>query len=122
MFWKKKQDPIVVLAEVLAREANQKDLLGMSTPKNPTVDQVIIDAAKLMEYGFSSDYKVFAKEAWSRVLVELDKILDERTPADQVNNARGALRATLDLLRLSYQARITKESLEKEHKNVPSVR
>lgn len=112
--FRKEVDPIAVLAELLSKQNNQKDFLGVSPTSMPGSDELLSDAAKLVKYSFSDDYKVFAKEAWARVLLELDKVLDPRTPVDQLQNSRGALRATLDLLRLSYQARFTKENLERE--------
>jgi hypothetical protein len=102
------------LAELLTKERNQEDFLGVSPTAMPQANEMLSDAANLLKYSYSDDYKVFAKEAWARVLLELDKVLDPKTPVDQIQNSRGALRATLDLLRLSYQARFTKEQLEKE--------
>jgi hypothetical protein len=125
MFWNKKKevDPVTVLAELLSKQKNQEDFLGVSPSAMPQPNELLSDAAKLLKYSYSDDYKVFAKEAWARVLMELDKVLDPRTPVDQLQNARGALRATLDLLRLSYQARFTKENLDRENQqSVPLAR
>jgi hypothetical protein len=113
-FFKREPDPIVVLAELLNRKNNREDLLGVSPVGMPQPNDILRDSARILQYSLSDDYKTFANEAWARVITELDKIIDPRTSVDQIQNARGALRATLDLLRLSYQARFTKEKLESE--------
>jgi hypothetical protein len=112
--FKREPDSITVLAELLNKKHNREDLLGGSPRGMPQPSDLLRDSARILQYANSEDYKTFANEAWARVITELDKILDPRTSIDQIQNARGALRATLDLLRLSYQARFTKEKLESE--------
>lgn len=124
MWFKQKKaevDPGVVLAELLSKRNNQEDLLGVSNTHLPSPQELMTDATRLLKYSHDADYQVFAKEAWARVITELDKILDPRTSVDQIQNSRGALRATLDLLRLSYQARFAKEGLEKEQSQNASL-
>ena len=112
--FKREPDPVAVLAELLSKKHNREDLLGVSPVGMPQSNDLQRDAARILQYSLSDDYKTFANEAWARVITELDTILNPRTSIDQIQNARGALRATLDLLRLSYQARFAKERLESE--------
>lgn len=114
MFWKKKSPYTKQLAEILAQLGNRESLLGVQKPIIPTPDDIRKDAAKLYRYSQSSDYKQFADEAWSRVIGHLDKILDERSSQETRVHNCGAMKATLDLLRLSYQARELMDQLDSE--------
>jgi hypothetical protein len=120
MFWNKKKpikpevNPVSILAELLSKSRNQEDFLGVSKTYMPTPEQLLSDSAKYLQYTQSDDYMVFAKEAWSRVIVELETVFNPNATTDQVHNARGAVRAILDLLGLSYKVRSNKERMEKE--------
>lgn len=103
------------LAHILAEVNNREELLGMKAPIIPTPDGIKVDAAKILKYTDSNGYKKYAEEAWARIIEGLDKILDERSNDAQRQYHCGAVRATLDLLRLSYQARLVIETWDKEH-------
>jgi hypothetical protein len=128
MFWQKKKEqpesvePIKVLAELLSKSRNQEDFLGVGKTYMPTPEQLMSDSAKYLQYVKSDDYAVFAKEAWSRVIVELTTVFDPNATTDQVHNARGAVRAIIDLLGLSYKVRSNMERMEKEQQNVSLTR
>lgn len=110
------------LADLLSKPTLQEEFLGVAETRLPTPEKMIADAARLQQYAKSESYTVFAKEAWARSLGHLDKILDSKTPHDQLAFHRGALSASLDLLRLSYQAKQAKEQLESEVHAAPSRR
>lgn len=97
--------PSADLAALLADTRNMESLLGVKEMVMPTPDVQKNDAARLYNYSKTADYKIFADEAWSRVLNHLDVMMDERSSKERVDYHRGAAKATLDLLRLSYQAR-----------------
>lgn len=118
--WFRKPKPSEELGQLLAYTANKEDLLGIKALVMPTPDTILNDAAHIGNYSKTTDYAVFVKEAWARVLTDLDIILDDRTTDDKVKYYRGSLKRTLDLLRLSYQARSTKEALEKDMEPLPS--
>ena len=113
---KREPDVISVLAELLTKKPMQEDLLGVSNIPNPTEQDISSDASRILQYSYSEDYKTFAKEAWARVLTEMDVVLSPKSNSDQIHTARGAIRATLDLLRLSYQARFTKDRMDQRKK------
>jgi len=104
------------LARMLATPSLREEFLGVAESKMPDPDTIISDANKLANFASSDEYKVFAKEVWARSLNHLDAILDPATISEKLQFHRGALRASLDLLRLSYQARLTREQLEAEKK------
>jgi hypothetical protein len=104
------------LAKILAQPSLREDFLGVAQTKFPSPDKIISDAAKITRYASSDEFKVFANEVWARSLGHLDSILDANTTGEKLQYHRGALRASLDLLRLSYQARSEKERLEAETK------
>lgn len=106
--------PSQQLAELLALNSNREDLLGVKPADLPSQEKIISDTSRLAKYSHSSDYQVFVKEAWARVLTSLDVILDDKATEDKVKFHRGVVKATLDLMRLSYQARAVKEQLEKD--------
>lgn len=114
MFWNKKSEHIKDLTVLLGNPSVQEDLLGIKDVKLPTADQIISDAAKLSNYSTSADYKRFAQEVWGRVIMHLDKILDDKASHDTIKFHSGALKESLDLLRLSYQARSVLEQTEIE--------
>lgn len=103
-----------ILADLLAKPGLKEDLLGVKEVNFPTPDQIRHDAANIRMFANRPEYQTWAKEVWSRVLSHLDHILDSRTPADKLQFHVGSLKASLDLLRLSYQAHSTVEQLEKE--------
>lgn len=102
------------LAELLANTGLKEEFLGVSNTKMPEPDQIIADANALVGFATSQEYKVFAREVWARSLNHLDKILDAGTTGERLQYHRGALSASLDLLRLSYQARATREQMERD--------
>jgi hypothetical protein len=102
------------LADLLGNGALRDDLIGMSKITPPSPDQILTDANKILSYASQSDYKVWAKEVWAHIITHLDVIQDPKASMDEVNFHRGALRQALDLLRVSYRARLLKEQLEAE--------
>ena len=100
------------LAELLGNPGLREEFLGIANPKMPEPDQIIADANALVGFATSQEYKVFAREVWARSLNHLDKILDAGTTGERLQYHRGALSASLDLLRLSYQARAAREQME----------
>ncbi len=122
MFNKKPSQEFKLLTDLLASNSLREEVLGVKNTRVPTPEQMLNDTANLINYTNQPEYQVFAKEAWAHVLLDLDTILDPKSTNDQVNTARGAMRATLDLLRKSYQAKQTYEALKGTHQNVPSAR
>lgn len=102
------------LADILAEVSNREELLGMKAPVIPTPEGIKVDASKILKYTSSNGYKKFAEEAWARIISGLDKLLDEKCTNETRQYHCGAVRATLDLLRLSYQAQYVVENWEKE--------
>lgn len=105
------------LKTILSELSNQEELLGMKAPIIPTPEGIKIDASKIVKYTDSNGYKKFAEEAWAQVINGLDKILDERSSNEVRQYYCGAVRTTLDLLRLSYKAKYVIEQWDKEHKD-----
>lgn len=105
MFWTKKPNYMKALAELLANGENRESFLGVKETNFPTPQQIRDKAAQLARHSETSDYLVFVEDAWGRVLNHLDTILDDKTSNERVQYHRGALKETLDLLRVSYQAR-----------------
>lgn len=112
MFRNKKQEDFV--AVLLADPKVREDLLGVGVAQLPAPQQILEDASKILRYSQSQDYRMFQKEVWARVLSHLDAIQNDKSTADQVNFHRGALKASLDILRIAAQARVTRDMLEKE--------
>ncbi len=110
-----KNDNSVVLAKILSEVSNREELLGMKAPLIPTPDGIMLDASKILKYTESNGYKKFAEEAWAKVIAGMDKILDSRTTKDQRDFHCGEVSATLNLLRLSYQAKAVVERDSQEH-------
>lgn len=119
LFDKNKQAKL--LAQILSEVSNREELLGMKAPIIPTPDGIRVDAAKILKYTDTAGYKKYAEEAWSQVIQGLDKILDSRTSRDQRDFYCGEVNATLNLLRLSYRAKLVMEELDKEQ-NAPLQR
>lgn len=110
-----KNDNSKLLSSILAEVSNREELLGMKPPVIPTPQGIKVDAAKILKYTDSNSYKKFAEEAWARVIQGLDKILDSRTTKDQRDFYCGEVNATLNLLRLSYQAKeVVKQDNEEQ--------
>ena len=105
MFWNKKSNYGAEMAAILASVKNKEDLLGISPIEYPSKEQVVHTASNIVRHAQTDGYQVFAAEVWARVLGNLDKILDVHTPTDKLPYYIGAVKAELDLLRMSYHAR-----------------
>lgn len=112
--WFKKQSVKSELADILAGPSVQEDLLGVAQVSMPTPEKIHRDAAAINGYSQRPEYKIFAKEVFARALAHLDVIMDDKATTEKLHFHRGAFKAHLDLLRLSYQARQTQEELEKQ--------
>lgn len=118
--WHSKTKHLDQLAALLGNQSNVETFLGVKEAVMPTPDVQRNDAARLSNYSHSSDYKVFADEAWSRVLAHLDVMMDEKATKERVDYHRGACKEALDLLRLSFQARsLLKAEAEREQSVSP---
>jgi hypothetical protein len=102
------------IAQILSTETTREELLGMQTPVEPSKERILEDANRIVNYSTKADYRVWSKEAWSKALGHLDAIQEAKASTEQIHFHRGALKATLDLLRVSYQARAVKMQLEQE--------
>ena len=110
---KSQSDNGQLLAKILAEASNREEMLGMKAPVIPTPEGIKVDAAKILKYTESTGYTKFAEEAWARVIDGLDKILNPKTSHEQRDFYCGAVNETLNLLRLSYQAKeIVKQDAE----------
>jgi hypothetical protein len=113
-WFKKRSDVVDQMAVILSNPSNQEEFLGVKALEMPSPEKVKHDASRMAAYSHTPEYKTFAKEVWFRALKHLDAVMDETTSIDRVQYHRGAFKATLDLLRLSYQAKAVKEQLEQE--------
>lgn len=102
------------MAEILSLPSTREELLGMQTIQQPSKTQILEDANHIISYSSKTDYRVWSKEAWAKALSHMDALQDSKLSTEQIHFHRGALKATLDLLRISYQAHSVKESLDNE--------
>jgi hypothetical protein len=113
--WRSSSKHIEQLKDLLGNQSNVESFLGVKDPVIPDQERIRVDAAKIVHYSRSGDYKIFADEIWSRVLSHLDVMMDEKASKERVDYHRGAIKEALDLLRLSYQARsLVKAESERE--------
>lgn len=110
-----------VIAEILSTEASREELLGMQAVTPPTQERILDDANRIVSYSTKADYRVWSKEAWNKVISHIDALQKPTSSMEEMCFHRGALKATLDLLRVSSQARVLKEQLEKEIEDVASA-
>lgn len=114
MNWKFWQRPSSAIAHILAEPRNKEEFLGMREMMLPSPKDIRDNAAQLARYSNSSDYKRFVDETWARVITSLDKLLDERSSNEVRQYHCGSVKAMLDLLRVSYQARSLMEEFDKQ--------
>ncbi len=103
--WPWSRKPSEDLAQLLADARNVESFLGVKELQMPTPADIKNDAARMVNYSKSTDYKMFADEVWSHILDHLDVMMDEKASKERVDYHRGACKEALDLLRLSFQAR-----------------
>lgn len=111
-----------LLSDILSNEMNREELLGMRDIVPPTDDQILKDANHIISYSSKTDFAVWSREAWAKVLGHLDMLQSPRATQEEVNFHRAALAASLNLLRIAYQARKVKEHLERDIDNDSSAR
>lgn len=115
--------PPSILGEILSTEASREELLGMRSLTPPSQSQILEDASRIVNYSTKMDYRVWSKEAWAKALSYIDALQNPKATGSETDFYRGALHATLNLLRVSELARLQKEELEKSlEENVSSVR
>lgn len=102
------------LAELLGNPSIQEDLLGMLQPVQPDAKRILDDANQIVKHSRDLSYGTWAKEAWAEAVNHIDALQDPKLSMEAVNFHRGALRATMNLLRISYQAREVKRQLDEE--------
>lgn len=106
MSWfRRKSKHVEQLRDLLGNQNNLETFLGVKAMAMPTQEAQKADAARLVNYSKSTDYKIFADEVYARVLSHLDVMMDEKASKERVDFHRGAAKEALDLLRLSFQAR-----------------
>lgn len=110
------------LSEWLFTREKREHVLGVKEIEIPTEQQQRNDTNKIISYSHSEDYKAWSEETWAIALDHLDRILDDRTSPQMIEYHRGSLKATLDLLRLSYKARQIRKRLEEQMQDVSSAR
>lgn len=103
-----------ILAEVLSTEATREEMLGMRMVTPPSQAQILDDANRIVNYSSKTDYRVWSREAWAKALSHMDALQNPKATTDEIHFHRGALNATLNLLRISHQARAVKTQLESE--------
>jgi hypothetical protein len=119
MFWNKKPNYMQALSELLANSDNRESFLGVKAVSLPNPKDIHDASARLAHYSESSDYLTFVEEVWARILNHLDIILDDKTTDARVQYHRGALKAELDLLRVSYQARDVVMQADRSNETLP---
>lgn len=112
--WFRRDNASQMVSALLAEVSNREELLGMKAPIIPTPEGIKVDAAKIAKYSDTDGYKKFAEEAWSQVIQGLDKILDDRSSNETRQYYCGSVKATLDMLRVSYKAKMFVEEFLKE--------
>lgn len=110
-FWARSNKP--TLSDILSSGDNREFLLGVIRQAPPTEEQMKRDTARVIQYSQTEDYAVWAKNAWARVTEHIDHLMDAKTSSDQAAFHRGALAATVTLLRESYKARFAKQAEKK---------
>jgi len=106
----------LVSLQKLFSSTEGKDMLkfGMKPlPNHP--DAVKADVLRVIEYSNTPAYKSYEQEAWAQAFNYLQTILNEKATTDEVNQSRGGLRATLDLLRVVELARKKQEEMQKRN-------
>lgn len=135
-FFKKPQPQPNLLAEMLRDDTGRRKFLGMDPATlPPTPDQQLQDARSVVNYARSQDYKVWAQDAWAKVVRYVDFLASATTvegngykrpiTQNEIDFARGALKATLDLLATSYTAEIAVKEIERRKQagiRAPSAR
>jgi hypothetical protein len=103
--WQKENEQVALLRNLLADPDVAAQLLGTRESRLKSDEDLTSEAAKVLRYSNSSDYKVFAGKSWERLLLHMDAILNANSSQDRVSYHRGAINEVLYLLRLSHEAR-----------------
>lgn len=104
------------ISEILSDKKNRETLLGVLDQIAPSREQMERDSIHVINYSNSTDYSVFAKEAWSEIIKDIDELMNDELSDREIDFYRGKLSATVDLLRISYMARKAKDMFDQERK------
>lgn len=99
------------IADILAIPDNRETLLGVRRVAPPSPEQIIGDINRVVNYARTEDYSIWAKEAWSDAIECLDKIMDPKTPPEEIDFYRGGFAKCVEMLRISYRALKAKEEV-----------
>lgn len=124
LFTTRKPEPsnFEMLRDLLGSPQVRESVLGVQKASRPTPEELASDVHKAYAHTNSEQYKVWAQRVWAELLPQLDKVLDPRTPVDQLQFYRGAIASSLKLLRVSYEIVAQDERLRKmQAASVPSA-
>lgn len=111
--------PTETLADLLKNSSQREEFLGVAKLTPPSTEQILQDINHVLAYSQTQDYRVWAQEAWSKALIHLDKLLDPQASQETISFHRGALSASLDLLRMSHIARLSEGQMKKRAEAKP---
>lgn len=107
-----------LLGDILSHWQNRENLLGVQRVAPVSPEQIRSDVEKIISYSTTSDYLVYAEKVWTDVLDCMDKLSRPDTKGEAVDFYRGKLNASLEHLRVSYQARSMKEQMAKDKEQI----
>lgn len=97
-----------------------KDMLKFGMKPLPNMPEAVkADVLRVIEYSNTPAYKSYEQEAWAQAFNYLSTILKETATSSEVEQARGGLRATLDLLRVVDLAHKKQEEMQKKNAMIP---
>lgn len=102
------------LADLLSTKQGQEELLGVAAAKLPTPAAILADINHVLSYSTSADYQIWAREVWSNILNDLDKLLNPKATKEEIDFYRGRVSQGLTTLRISHRARFNEDQMRKQ--------
>lgn len=101
-FWDKSNTD--VLSSILKDPSMREMLLGVDRKPFTNDAKVEANAARAVHYSKSEGYDIYAKEIWASIVSNIRAISDENVTAERASFYRGSLFASLEALKISYNA------------------
>lgn len=92
------------LADLLKDPRIKESLLGVDRFRPMTDEDIRSDASRIINYARTEDYSIYAQKLWQTVVFYVKCLSDVNLKPSEVDFYRGCLKATMEDLKISYEA------------------
>lgn len=116
----RKADQLELLKAFLATPAGRDRIVNVGQKPNQSTKEMLNEAVSVRRHSETHEYQTWANTAWDMVAKQIAALATSPT---QTEFHRGQLQATLELLSVAYEARLSEPKLRAQlETNSPTLR